>query len=216
MIIIFCLLFFTLDCAFCTLPSSSSLSIRIKISESCVSSIHTITCLFLSSHVLFDDLFWNNRISHTSPTSSLMISISAGYFLYDFLVCIIRYNKSKDIFLLHAIICFISFSIGFYYGTFHLYGALALVFEASTLFINNHYIMKAINFKNTYCVIINDILLISAYFTCRILWGSYCIYLVTIDMYNLQPKSIILFNLLSIICVYMMSWKWFLTMINKI
>ena len=64
-----------------------------------------------------------NRIYSTSGYSFWLTTTSAGYFLYDLIICIFRFEGSA--YLMHGAFCFVLYTYTALSGFLHYYGKLA-------------------------------------------------------------------------------------------
>lgn len=137
-----------------------------------VSTIHNAIQIPLAIAVLLDSGLRADRLYATRPTSQLVMCISAGYFLYDLAVCLIRYNQEGPLFLLHAIVCFFVFTYGAITHTMHYHGAVYLMWEISTPFVHLRWYLYKVGLANTKLYVYNGVTMILAFFLCRNVWGT--------------------------------------------
>lgn len=76
----------------------------------------------LALFILLDPYYNQSTIWARDDFSTLVMAVSAGYFLYDTIECMIRIKHEGFDFLLHGIFCFIVFTNLAYTGYFHFYG----------------------------------------------------------------------------------------------
>lgn len=140
-----------------------------KTAENITSILHTFVTVYYSFYILTDKLFWIDRLYHTSNLSTQLGCISCGYFLYDTIICIYRYNTSGFAFLVHGVSCLIVNSFSLYFKIGHFHWAASILWELSTPFVHIRSFLLKLNinrFKN-----INDTLLVSTFFFIRIICG---------------------------------------------
>ena len=115
---------------------------------------------------------WQDRVYGYSGAAGLIQSMAAGYFLWDLTVCIINYSILGPLDLLHAVIAGGGAMIGFRpFGLY--YGLSYLLFELSTPFVNVHWACDKVGMTGSRLQWWNGVVLIVAFFSCRLVWGSY-------------------------------------------
>ncbi|GMM33213.1 Tda4 protein [Saccharomycopsis crataegensis] len=135
-------------------------------------------CIWLfCSTVLNDNQLLGYDYSHT-----FVSSITVGYFIWDLLVCLKYFDLFGFEFLLHAVASLFVFSTTFM-PFFQYWVPRFLIFEASSPFVNiNWFIANSKGAKgwlsSTTLNVVNGLLLMLSFFSVRIIWGFYAIYLV--------------------------------------
>lgn len=194
-----------------------------KISENATAILHTVVALYYSYFILVDPIFWADRLYYTSALSTQLGTITCGYFLYDTIICIRRYNTSGIAFLIHGIVCLLvnSFSLVFKIGHFH--WAASIIWELSTPFVHLRSLLLKLDIKTFRKI--NDILLITIFFFARILCGFYFGYSFWTDVITndrlLRNQSFILYHGLHIqlllnMVMNILNIYWFSLMLKKI
>lgn len=77
--------------------------------------------------ILLDPYYNKNTIWARDDMSTLVMAISAGYFLYDTIECIVRLQHEGVDFLLHGVFCFLVFTNLTHTGYMHFYGGWELL-----------------------------------------------------------------------------------------
>jgi hypothetical protein len=75
--------------------------------------------------ILLDPFYNRNAIWARDDFSTLVMAISAGYFLYDTLECMYRIKHEGWDFLLHGFFCLMVYSFLTHTGYLHFYGECA-------------------------------------------------------------------------------------------
>ncbi|CCH61822.1 hypothetical protein TBLA_0F02830 [Henningerozyma blattae CBS 6284] len=105
---------------------------------------------------------------------SMVSSVSVGYFIWDFIVCVSNYNIYGLEFLAHAIGSLYCIGISLYPFVQN-WVPKFLIVEASTPFVNvNWFISQLLRYKVKVPVwlnVINGVLLMTVFFSIRIVWG---------------------------------------------
>ena len=85
------------------------------------------TQLPLATMTVMDSSLQHDRIYGSSAASTLMVTVSAGYFMHDLIVCSLRLHIEGPTYLLHASCAFAVFSYGVYSGAMQYYGEVVVV-----------------------------------------------------------------------------------------
>ena len=184
----------------------------VKVGEKCVSTIHSTIVTYFSLKILMNSNFWLHRISFISDESIFLSHFACGYFLYDVIMCLVRFKYVGLVFLCHAILAFVINLISIISNVGHFYTAAFLVWETSTPFINIRYFMhklKVYKFEK-----VNNAMIILIFFTFRIIWGSFIYYIIIID--TLKYGNGILLKTPIFITFFMnaLNYYWFYKMIK--
>jgi len=99
-------------------------------------------------------------------------AISCGYFLWDIYVSSMLVKEHGYGMLVHAFASFAVFIFGLGPFTFY-YGAVFILFELSTPFLNVNWFLDKCGLTGTWLQLVNGILFILTFFCARILWGFY-------------------------------------------
>jgi len=98
--------------------------------------------------------------------------LAAGYFLYDVILCITRFNENGVAFSIHAVICCIAFSTAIVTGQLHHIGAGFLFWEASTPFLYFRWVLLKTGLaESKYLMPLANYSFILAFFCCRVVYG---------------------------------------------
>lgn len=62
----------------------------------------------------------------STKASILCIAISAGYFLFDLMICCRDFNSEGPLFFFHAICCLVLYTYGCFTNFLHYYGVIEL------------------------------------------------------------------------------------------
>jgi hypothetical protein len=98
--------------------------------------------------------------------------LTAGYFLYDVILCISRFNENGVAFSIHAVVCCIAYCTAILTGQLHHIGAGFLLWEASTPFLYFRWVLlKAGLAESKYLMPFANYSFIFAFFCCRVVYG---------------------------------------------
>ncbi|KAL8747672.1 MAG: hypothetical protein Q9190_000468 [Brigantiaea leucoxantha] len=142
---------------------------------------------------------WKERVWGYTGSAGMIQALAAGYFLWDLQICI-RYIKVFGWgMLMHAIAALVVFCLGFVSFaaaqtmavlgwtvqylqlTFvylqrpfvNYYGPTFILYELSSPFLNFHWFFDKLQMTGSRPQWYNGILLLSSFFCCRLLWGTY-------------------------------------------
>jgi hypothetical protein len=170
----------------------------------CQSSLINILALW----VMFKDeerwnMDWQQRVWGYTGGAGMIQGLAAGYFLWDLMITI-RYLKSFGPGMLaHAASALTVFSFGFVCRPtpiyqfdgytdisflqrpfLNFYGCTFILYELSSPFLNFHWFFDKLEMTGSLPQFINGIFLISTFFGCRLVWGTYQSVRVYQDVWN--------------------------------
>lgn len=125
----------------------------------------------LAFQVITDDAFKSDKLHYYNDASIRCLVITAGYFLYDIIICTFRFHENGAAFLVHATLC----SFAYWYAAtshkIHYYGCGFLMWELSTPLLYVRWVLlKAGKSDNKWMPTANAAFM-GAFFACRILYG---------------------------------------------
>ncbi|KAI8086625.1 TLC domain-containing protein [Halteromyces radiatus] len=183
-----------------------------------VSTIHCITVVIGSFFIMGDKTLNNDRVFGYTYWAANIYSISCGYFLWDTFVAI-HYIKHQGISMVcHGIASFAVFIFG-YKPFVNYYGAIFLMYELSTIFLNFNWFMDKIGWTGTKAQLINGIFLILSFFGARIVFGIYMTIQMWTDIYavkELVPLRYIVVYGSANFATVCLNLYWFRLMINML
>lgn len=140
-----------------------------------VSSINCLLVVILSIPIFWDEELINDKVFGYDTYAGNVYAIACGYFLWDAMVSLYHVKESGIGFVLHGTCCFGVFLFA-YRPFLNYYGAVFLMFEISTPFVNIHWFMDKLGMTGTLPQLINGICLIVTFFCARIMFGFYMSY----------------------------------------
>ncbi|KAI8899256.1 TLC domain-containing protein [Globomyces pollinis-pini] len=152
-----------------------------------VSLIHAVIISTLCFPILFNRTLLDNPILGVDVYAENVYTIAAGYFIWDLYISAKYWRLIGAAFVFHGAAC-LSISICLYRPVYQYYGAVFLMFEVSTIFLNIHWFCDKLNMTGTLFQLINGIFLISAFFGVRICYGTYQIYYLYVDSFKVWDK----------------------------
>ena len=134
-----------------------------------------ITCMSL--HYILGLKTENYRVgTHTYyPEVARILSVSAGYFIWDVQICFKYYSIYGTAFALHGVMALIALVISFRPYMMNLMSYYMLV-EISTIFLHSNWFLIKLGYKNTIYFKISHGLLLTSYFIIRVLIAPYFVY----------------------------------------
>jgi hypothetical protein len=145
-----------------------------------VSFCHSAIILLLAFPMLFDSVLLNDKIYGYTYYSGSVLAITTGYFLWDTIICVGSIRIQGYQFTFHALACLLIFILSFVSlisnllkPIFNYFGALFLIYELSTPFLNIHLILDKLGLAGSIYQAVNGVFLLSSFFFARILFGYY-------------------------------------------
>ncbi|KAJ9638175.1 hypothetical protein H2204_004486 [Knufia peltigerae] len=115
---------------------------------------------------------YDDRLWVYSSASGNVQAYAAGYFLWDVVVSIQHFQILGPTSLMHALAALMVTSLGFRpFANF--YGINFVLYELSTPFLNIHWFLDKLGKTGGWAQLGNGIVLIVAFFGCRLVWGAY-------------------------------------------
>jgi hypothetical protein len=133
--------------------------------------LHLAIQLPLAVAVLRDPQMQHDRLYSTSARSGVMLCISAGYFLHDLFNCVTKFSEWGVPYLLHALVCCSLYSYGAITGCLHYYGAMFLLWEASTPCVYVRWALHKLGKSDSTAYIVNGIVMLVTFFLARNVFG---------------------------------------------
>ncbi|KAK9838477.1 hypothetical protein WJX81_001623 [Elliptochloris bilobata] len=134
-----------------------------------VSLLHISFTIPLSVALLWRGDLAGDRLYAQSWLSWRMLTVSAGYFVYDVYVHLLRFEYAAG--LAHALGACVVFCVGTSLGILHCYGALFMLWELSTPFVFMRWLLHSLGRQNSKLYLANGVAMIVVFFLCRNLLG---------------------------------------------
>ncbi|KAG9188981.1 hypothetical protein G6011_05849 [Alternaria panax] len=123
------------------------------------------------------------RVHGYTGASGLIQAFAGGYFLWDLVITVQNVKAFGTGMLFHAICALCVFSLGFR-PFVNYYACTFILYELSSPFLNIHWFCDKLNMTGTTLQLVNGIVLLCTFFSCRIVWGSYQSIRVFTDVYH--------------------------------
>lgn len=86
--------------------------------------------------LLHDIELRETRVVGSTEWSRMVIHIAAGYFVYDSTIVLIHVKLDGLSYLIHGVVCLVTYGLAALFDVYHYYGPTFLIFETTTIFIN--------------------------------------------------------------------------------
>lgn len=153
-----------------------------------------------------------------SEKAMFVVAIAAGYFIWDFLVCVIYYRIFRFQGLFHALFSMVSFVLVCITEMFIYYGLIFLIFEVSTPFLNIRSLLNKADKGESKAYYINSILFVFTFFLSRVAFGLYqqfhCSVKIIHNVENLSPFVVVWYFLASMSST-LINMYWFVLIVMK-
>ncbi|OAX77287.1 hypothetical protein ACJ72_08417 [Emergomyces africanus] len=128
------------------------------------------------------------RVWGYSGTCGLIQAMAVGYFLWDLIVST-RYIGIFGIGLwFHAVSALWVFSLGFR-PFVNYYGPTFILYELSSPFLNFHWFFDKVNMTGSKAQWYNGMALLSVFFCCRLVWGTWQSFRVFLDIFTAYKQA---------------------------
>jgi len=147
------------------------------------------------------------------------ISISLGYFMWDIIYSVSDYKKGGFGFVIHGICAFLIYIFVFKHHVLGHYSIFYLNYEISTIFLNIYWILDKLELTASSIQFIDSLLLLIAFFSVRILFGSISIVKLLYDIIFERkpcPVYLSLYFFINISIMQALNYFWFYKMIYSI
>ncbi|EEQ27807.1 hypothetical protein McanMca71_000302 [Microsporum canis] len=123
------------------------------------------------------------RVYGYSGACGLIQAMATGYFLWDLIISVRHVSVFGVGMLFHAISALLVFSLG-YRPFVNYYAPTFILYELSTPFLNFHWFFDKLNMTGSRAQWYNGMTLLSVFFSCRLIWGSWNSFTVFSDIYK--------------------------------
>ncbi|KAI1001420.1 hypothetical protein K3495_g6778 [Podosphaera aphanis] len=160
-----------------------------------VSLVQSTLINILSLWVLFADeerknMTWQERIWGYTGAVGMIQALATGYFIWDLMVSVIHVKSFGPGMLVHAMSALLVFSFGFR-PFVNFYAITFILYELSSPFLNFHWFFDKLGMTGSRAQLLNGILLLVVFFSCRLVWGTYQSFRVFQDVWaalHYQPE----------------------------
>ncbi|OBZ90249.1 putative TLC domain-containing protein C17A2.02c [Choanephora cucurbitarum] len=150
-----------------------------------VSTVHCLLVVTGSFFIFADNTLHQDRVFGYVRWAADIYSISCGYFLWDTIIAIYFYKYQGISMVIHGIASFSVFIFSFR-PFINYYGAVFLMYEISTIFLNFHWFMDKLGWTGSKIQLVNGIVLLLTFFGARVVFGPYMSYKLWNDIYAVK------------------------------
>jgi hypothetical protein len=122
------------------------------------------------------------RVRGYTGGCGMIQGLATGYFVWDLFVTLQHLSMFGFGMLAHAVGALAVFSFG-YRPFVNYYAPTFILYELSSPMLNIHWFFDKMNMTGSTPQLINGILLLATFFSCRLVWGTYSSYLVFRDVW---------------------------------
>ncbi|KAG2189708.1 hypothetical protein INT46_010086, partial [Mucor plumbeus] len=137
-----------------------------------VSTIHCLVVVLGSFFIFADNSLNEDRVFGYVRWAADIYSISCGYFLWDTIIAVYFYKYQGISMVFHGIASFSVFIFSFR-PFVNYYGAIFLMYELSTIFLNFHWFMDKLGWTGSKIQLVNGVVLLLTFLGARIVFGTY-------------------------------------------
>jgi len=128
-----------------------------------------------------------NRIFGYTAYGGAVQALATGYFMWDLVISSYYMDIFGPGFVAHALSALLVFSLGFR-PFVNFYAPIFILFELSSPFLNIHWFCDKVGLTGSRTQLINGIFLISTFFGCRIIWGTYQSIIIFKDIFQIYSN----------------------------
>lgn len=158
-----------------------------------VSLVQSVLVNSLALWVMFADrersiMTIDERVHGYTGADGLVQALATGYFIYDLIVSAVYLKLFGIGMLFHAISALCVFSLGFR-PFINFYAPTFILYELSSPFLNIHWFLDKVNMTGSNLQWYNGMALLSVFFSCRVIWGTWQSVVVYGDMWHALKQS---------------------------
>jgi hypothetical protein len=158
-----------------------------------VSFVQSVLINVVALWVMFADEERNRmnideRVHGYTGADGLVQALATGYFIYDIIVSTLYIKLFGIGMLFHAISALCVFSLGFR-PFVNYYAPTFILYELSSPFLNIHWFLDKVNMTGSNLQWYNGMMLLVAFFSCRLVWGTWQSVVVYGDMWHAIKQS---------------------------
>jgi len=180
--------------------------------------VHSLVIIFGSATVLTDNELMKDKVFGYDRNAGNVYAIACGYFLWDACTSIKHVNEFGLSFVFHGLTSFAVFIFSFR-PILNYYGAVFLMYELSTPFLNIHWFMDKLGKTGSRLQLVNGIILLLAFFSARIVFGyimSYKAYVSVMAVIDEVPTFLCILYGAANVVLNGLNVIWFYKMIDSL
>ena len=179
-----------------------------------MSTLHAVIVSLATFYILANGCM-ENRVFSKCPLGFTIMQLSLGYFVTDFINCLLDEELRKDKSMLaHHLVGIIGICLGLYHqGKFMFYIVYRYVAESSTPFVNLFWLLRVLKKQQSTLFVVNSLLMVAVFFACRIApipwhWKQFIATLMD-PAVVLLPWYLRLWTLLTYVVFDTLNFLWF-------
>ncbi|KAJ5611649.1 hypothetical protein N7528_008754 [Penicillium herquei] len=158
-----------------------------------VSLVQSVLINALALWIMFVDDERNSmspleRVFGYTGACGFIQALAVGYFIYDLIVSTFYIDMFGIGTLFHAVSALWVFSLGFR-PFVNYYAPVFILYELSTPFLNIHWFLDKVSMTGSKAQWYNGMLLLSVFFSCRLIWGTWQSTIVYADMWTALQQT---------------------------
>ncbi|TFL02947.1 DUF887-domain-containing protein [Pterulicium gracile] len=177
------------------------------------SQVHALAVVPMAVRCLGIPALNSDRMYGWDDRAGTLHAFACGYFLWDTVDAIVNYTDAG--FIVHGLCCLSIYTLSFK-PFVNYFGARCLLWEASTVFLNNNWILDKTGRTGSKLQFYNGALLLSAFAGVRLIYGGKMSYDFWVSLYNhrhqISTLQWVLFGGGNIV-LQGLNWYWFSKMI---
>jgi len=148
-------------------------SVKAELATRIVSSTHAAVCCFgaLSTLLAEGPELWDDTLWRTSSRMRFYFAVSIAYFIGDVLICVVLFQDYGIEFFIHALCGLFGLSVICLGDMFHFFGCVGLLWEISTIFLNNRWFLLEYGMKKSALMTVNNLILVPTFTAVRVCVG---------------------------------------------
>jgi len=178
-----------------------------------VSQVHALIVVPLALRSLEFEELEKDRAFGWHPEIGTLEAVACGYFLWDTLDSIVNFVDLG--FVLHGIACLSIYWMS-YKPFLAYYAARCLLWETSTIFLNNHWFLDKTNRTGSLLQLVNGVFLLSSFLGVRLIYGGMISYDFFYTLYSVRDQVtwpyLFVYGVGNIL-LQGLNWLWFMKMI---
>ncbi|KAL2130505.1 hypothetical protein VTI74DRAFT_6317 [Chaetomium olivicolor] len=158
-----------------------------------VSLVQSLIINALALWVMFVDeerksMDYEQRVWGYTGGCGLVQALAAGYFVWDLGITLLNLDIFGLGLLAHAVSALAVYTFGFR-PYLNYYSPIFILYELSTPFLNIHWFCDKLNLTGSKIQLYNGIALLTTFFLCRLVWGTYQSAVVYVDLWHSLSRS---------------------------
>jgi hypothetical protein len=164
---------------------------RVEWDSRVVSNIHAVVGMFSGVYCVTLPMWDHAGIIGSTPTSTGLLCISIGYFIYDFTLCVLNESIRSVSTLVHHSLGVVCWGVGVTAGVCHYAIGVFLITETTTPFVNQRFFFDKMGMKTSIWNVVNGLAMWIGFLVVRVVYANfavwYSLYSHQIEYYSFAP-----------------------------